>query len=873
VKTTPFHGSANRSRPDASPILEFFPSRHYYPLVVQSDLPIYELRPRLIESIQSLPRLILQAPTGSGKSTQVPQILLDQGLAGAGQIIVLQPRRLPTRMLAARVAQERNVHLGDEVGYQIRLDNVSTARTRIRFVTEGVLLRQMVGDPGLRGVSILIFDEFHERHLYGDIALARALEIQASIRPDLKIIVMSATLDTDLLETHLRPCNVLTSQGRMFPVEIEYLKRETVDEPPWEVAADAFAEAPEDGGDVLIFMPGAYEIGRTIQELKRSNFKGVVLPLHGDLSPRVQDAAVATYPERKIVVSTNVAETSLTIDGVTLVIDSGLAKIAKYDPHRGINTLMMEKISRASADQRAGRAGRTAPGRCLRLWSERDQLGRRLQDLPEIKRLDLAEVLLNLKAAGVTDLERFGWIEMPDPNSLRRAIELLEDLGALDRLTGQITQIGHRMLSFPVHPRYSRMLLIADQLGCVSTIALVAAITQERHLLKRSENNQMEHDRELLLGKEVESDFFVLIRAWLYAQQQGADKARRLGIRYAITQQIAPVFEQFVQIAKTEGLNVEKKVDEFDAEALGKCMLVGFSDHLAKRIDAGTLRCDLVHRRHGVLARESVVQKSPIFVAGEIREIQGRNDELIVLLSQVTGVREEWLRELFPDDFRASDQIFFDPVTRRVQQKRELLFRDLILQSTRLDAPPDERASELLAEEVIAGRCPLAHWSHEVEQWIVRLNCLSQWYPELGLPMIDAEGRFHLVQQICHGAISYKEIKDRAVWPIVRSWLSPLQQQALDQFAPARYELPTGRHAKLQYVENQAPLLAARIQDLYGVDGSLTICEGRVPILLQILAPNHRPIQTTQNLSIFWKEAYPKIKQELQRKYPKHEWR
>src|SRR6202043_1665683 len=308
---------------------------------------------------------------------------------------------------------------------------------------------------------------------------------------------------------------------------------------------------------------------------------------------------------------------------------------------------------------------------------------------------------------------RFGWIEMPDPNSLRRAIELLEDPGALERGTGKITPLGRRMLSFPVHPRYSRMLLIADQLGCVSTIALVAAITQERHLLKRSENNQMEHDRELLLGKEVESDFFVLIRAWLYAQQQGADKARRLGIRYPITQQIAPVFEQFVQIAKTEGLNVDKKVDEFDAEALGKCMLVGFSDHLAKRVDAGTLRCDLVHRRHGVLARESVVQKSPLFVAGEIRQIQGRNDELIVLLSQVTGVREEWLRELFPNDFRESDQVFFDQATRRVQAKKDLLFRDLLLQSTKLDTPPLEVAAEMLAKEVIAGRCPLANWSHE----------------------------------------------------------------------------------------------------------------------------------------------------------------
>jgi ATP-dependent helicase HrpB len=840
---------------------------------VQSHLPIYELHRQIIEALQSFPRLVLQAPTGSGKSTQVPQILLDDGLAGSGQIIVLQPRRLPTRMLAARVAHERNVRLGEDVGYQIRLDNVSSARTRIRFVTEGVLLRQMIGDPRLAGVTVLIFDEFHERHLYGDIALARALEIQASVRPDLKIVVMSATLDTDLLESHLRPCRVLTSQGRTFPVEIEYMKRETVDEPPWELASDALTQAPEDGGDVLIFMPGAYEISRTIQELKRSDFNGVVLPLHGDLSPRAQDAAVATYPNKKIVVSTNVAETSLTIDGVTLVIDSGLAKIARYDPHRGINTLITEKISRASADQRAGRAGRTAPGRCIRLWSERDQLGRRTQDLPEIKRLDLAEVLLNLKAAGVTDLERFGWIETPDPNSLRRAIELLEDLGALERRNGKITALGHRMLSFPVHPRYSRMLLMAGGLGCVSTVALIAALTQERHLLRRSDNNQMDHDRELLLGKEVESDFFVLIRAWLYAQQHGADKARRLGIRYAISQQVASVFDQFVDIAKAEGLNVEKRVDDFDAEALGKCMLVGFSDHLARRMDVGTLRCELVHRRHGVLARESVVQKSPLFVAGEIREIQGRNDELIVLLSQVTGVHEEWLRELFPDDFRTLDQAFFDPITRRVQAKRDLLFRDLVLQSTKFESPPDERASELLAKEVIEGRCPLANWSHDVEQWIVRLNCLSRWYPELGLPTIDANARFHLVQQICHGAIGYKEIKDRAVWPVVKSWLSPLQQQAVEQLAPARYALPHGRSAKLHYTENQAPLLAGRIQDFYGVDGALTICEGRVPILLQVLAPNHRPIQTTQNLSTFWNEVYPKVKQELKRKYPKHEWR
>src|SRR4051812_35684827 len=401
------------------------------------DLPIYELEAALTASLRVQGRLIVQAPTGSGKSTQIPQMLLQHGLLGErGEVVVLQPRRLATRMLAKRVAEEMGTPLGGIVGYQIRLESRLSEQTRIRFVTEGILLRQMSFDATLRGINAIVFDEFHERHLYGDISLARALQIQQSTRPDLKLIVMSATLDAGALKTYLAPCEVLVSQGRSFPVRIEYLSKAVnfESEPVWEVAArECERAAAASSGDMLVFMPGAYEISRTVQAVQGSRALRdfVCFPLHGELPPEQQDRAVARYETRKIIVSTNVAETSLTIDGVTAVIDCGLARIARFDPHRGINTLLVEKISAASADQRAGRAGRTAPGVCVRLWTEREHGQRALQELPEVKRLDLSEVVLTLKASGIDDIQNFPWLEKPDAVGLVRAENLLADLGAL----------------------------------------------------------------------------------------------------------------------------------------------------------------------------------------------------------------------------------------------------------------------------------------------------------------------------------------------------------------------------------------------------------------------------------------------------------
>ncbi len=401
------------------------------------ELPIYELENAIVASLRAQGRLIVQAPTGSGKSTQIPQMLWRHGLLGErGEVVVLQPRRLAARLLARRVAEEAGTRLGEGVGYQIRLESRVSERTRIRFVTEGILLRQMSFDPTLRGVSVIVFDEFHERHLYGDISLARALQIQQTIRPDLKLIVMSATLEAGVLRNYLAPCDVLVSQGRSFPVRIEYLPKRVdfEQEPVWEIATgECERVAAASTGDLLVFMPGAYEISRTVQAIQGSRAlrEFVVFPLHGELPPEQQDRAVERYASRKIIVSTNVAETSLTIEGVTTVIDSGLARVARFDPHRGINTLLIERISVASADQRAGRAGRTAPGVAVRLWTEAEHAKRAPQELPEVKRLDLSEVVLTLKASGIDDVFSFPWLEKPDPRALERAETLLADLGAI----------------------------------------------------------------------------------------------------------------------------------------------------------------------------------------------------------------------------------------------------------------------------------------------------------------------------------------------------------------------------------------------------------------------------------------------------------
>ncbi len=835
-------------------------------------LPIYELEEGLVARLKDHSRIVLSAPTGSGKSTQVPQILLRHGFLEKGAVVVLQPRRIAARLLAARVAEELGVPLGGDVGYQVRFEGASGPSTKILFVTEGILLRRMIDDPALAGVAAVVFDEFHERHLYGDVTLARALDLQGR-RPDLKVLVMSATLDGDLLEKYLAPCARLSSEGRVFPIRIEYAPDSEA--PVWEQAADAFARWSMEGGegDVLVFMPGAYEIARTIEAVRaRPESKGrLFLPLHGELSPRDQDAAVARHGRPKVVVSTNVAETSLTIDGVRLVIDSGLARIPRHDPRRGINTLLVEKISRASADQRAGRAGRTAPGTCVRLWPERE--ARPARELPEVKRLDLAEVALSLKSAGVADLKAFRWLEPPDGKALERAEELLEDLGAVRG--GAITEAGRRMLAFPAHPRYARMLLAAQEYGCVREAALAAALTQGRDLLLRRVGGETKDFREERFGGRVDSDFQHLMKAWTWAAERDfrMEDCVRAGLHAVTARQVGPIFQQFLRIAEREGMDVRSGGGSGSGEGLRKCLLLGFSDRVARRLDGGTLRCELVRGRRGTLARESAVRGSPLIVAAEVREVGGKGGEVETILSLATAIEPAWLGDLFPGDVSSRLRVEYDSGARRVVAEEQACFRGLAFESRRVETPPAGEAARLLAAEVLEGRLRPEGWDAAADQWIFRANLLARECPELGFgPIGDAERRA-IVEGLCAGAVSYKEIKDRPVLPAVLARIGPAGRDLVERHAPERIDLAGGRRAKVTYAAGAPPWISARIQDLYGMDRVPAIALGRVRPLLHVLAPNQRPVQITQDLAGFWRDHYPRVKRELQRKYPRHEWR
>jgi len=858
-------------------------------------------------------RLVLVAPTGSGKTTQVPQMLLDAGLAGNRKIVVLQPRRVAARTVAARVAWERNVKLGDEVGYQVRFDDQTSLGTRICFVTEGILLRWLQDDRSLADVGLLLFDEFHERNLMSDVALALVKQLQQAQRPDLKIVVMSATLDADPVGKYLDDCPILVSEGQSFPVEVYYLDTPD-DRPKSDQAADTVERIVNAGepGDVLVFMPGMGEINATINALRAARTKErlAFIPLHGELQPEEQDLAFASNPLRKIVVATNVAETSVTIDGIRHVVDGGEARIARYDAERGIGTLFIEEISRASADQRKGRAGRTAPGTCHRLWTESGHLNRLERNTPEIQRADLAEVVLLLHSLHIKKAATFDWLDKPDAQAVERAEKLLHTLGAIDSETEELTPVGRQMLRLPMHPRYSRILVEASKRNCVRAAALCAALVSGRDLLQRlrREDKHIADARELFEASQ-DSDFFTLMRAYQFAKNGGfnADQCRRYGIHALTARQVEQTYQQIVEIARRQRMLDEASVQYSvisnqssqtppDADpdlktgyrtlntpsddALLRCLMAGFIDQLCIRRDQGTLECDMTEGRHGTLMRESVVQNAPLFVSANIREVSGRRSENLTLLGLASAVKREWIEEMFPQHLQSKVEHLFDRTHKRVAAVKLVRFQDLVIHHDHQRDVEAAASGRCLAEAHRKGWFELPLFNHEVKQFIARVNLVCAVSPELDFPPFDDAAITASLARAFAGLTLVKEAQGTHVRDEFLKHLAPEQLGWLDELAPLYVVWPDGRKLKLLYQdaardedgEPNSPELQVKLTECFALRQHPHVCEGKLPVKLWLCAPDGKRLEAAFNWPAFKANTYPKLKPGLQKKYPGMTW-
>lgn len=851
---------------------------------MERRLPIYEIEDGLLKALRQGNRLAISAPTGSGKTTQVPRMLMESGLV-RGRVVVLQPRRLAARMVSQRVARELGTELGGLVGYQVRGEGKSSGATKLLFVTEGVFLRMMQDDPMLSGVGAVILDEFHERNLTGDVAVALSRRVQEQGRADLKLLVMSATLDVEGVCRYLN-CPSLQAGGRTFPVKVHYLT-ERSRLACWDVAAEAVDAAlrrPGDG-DVLVFMPGVHEIRRTIGACRRLiGDEGVeYFELHGELSPARQDAVMEKARGRKVIVSTNVAETSITIEGVRYVVDSGLARVHRFDPRRGINVLMLEPISRASAEQRAGRAGRTSEGDCFRLWPEREHVTRAAHQEPEVKRLDLAEAALTMKGLGVEDIGKFDWLERPAAEAVERAMELLGELGAVDE-AGRLTDRGAVMARLPMHPRLSRMLVEASERGCLERAAIWAAAVSEREILIEGASGRLgEFDPD-----ELRSDLVVVERALAAARGAEFDVTRcqRMGIHGAGARQLDRTASLFMQACNAARLGggrggrgrggETRPGPEAEYEALVRCLLSGFADHLAVRRREESLDCALIGIKRGMLDEGSVARRVGLLCAVERRELR-EGQRLRTKLGMVSEVKEEWVEQLAGVQFKRERATIWNQAKRwaeAVERVSILIGGGELVIAERVSGEPDALvAEELMAQRLVDGELKLTGWDEKVETWIRRVRLAARNFPERRLVEYGPDDLRLIHHELASGAVRFSQVEGRDCLAAVRSVLGWEDQQFVEKMTPERISLPEGRWLRMEYLEDGRVKGSAKIQELYGLMETPRICGGRVKVLVEILGPNYRPVQVTDDLAGFWAKLYPELKKELKRRYPRQDWR
>ncbi len=850
------------------------PATHgYHPRML--PLPIDALLPEISEKLRTGISLVLVAPPGAGKTTRVPPAIIRENLLSKEHphLIMLQPRRVAARASAERIAAEQNWTLGREVGYHIRFEKRYTAQTRIRVLTEAILTRMLLADAALEGIGCVILDEFHERNLHTDLALAFLREIQQTIRPDLKIIIMSATLDAEPVAAFLGGCPVLQSQGRSFAVDVSYhpLREKRLEDHIASLVADLTAS---DGAlpysraaeDLLIFLPGVGEIERVRRGL---GFREgvVVLPLHGSLSPEEQQLALRPDPQgrQKIILATNIAETSLTIDGVRIVIDSGLARIASFDPDRGMDRLDLSRISKASATQRAGRAGRQGPGRALRLWPELEQ--KHLPDFtpPEIHRVDLAATLLAVHAWGAKDPRTFAWFDSPEEPMLAAAEDLLTQLGALDQ--GQLTPIGRQMLQFPAHPRIARLLLVALNTPLLEDALSLAAILSDDARTPRSPP-------------------FSTARA----EQPRPSPAQfdPLTDLHRLPPHLHQTRTQFATIARSL-LKIEnqKSVPRTAIENTSDLLLLAYPDRIARRRAASGGGADpysavMIGKIGLRLAPDSLtpaLAQSEFFLALDIHH-DPRSKRAEATVRTAIPIDTNSLHRLFPEKLYTETALEYDAEKQKVAAFTRHFFADLLLSEDPHGKVDSVRAGEALAAALAPRALELFTQNHSAANILARTALLRHYIPEHPWPAFDEPQLRELLKEAAANKRTLAElIEGPALVDAVRSALQYPFDRLLNQHAPETIEVPSGSHIKLEYTlppssiaPPPAPILAVRLQELFGLLDTPRIANGRVPVLLHLLSPGYKPMQITSDLRSFWSSAYFEVRKDLRTRYPKHKW-
>jgi ATP-dependent helicase HrpB len=844
-------------------------------------LPIDSVIPEALAHLRGGAKsIVLVAEPGAGKTTRIPPAILKEKLLSAEHpnLVRLQPRRVAARAAAQRIADENGWTIGREVGYQIRFERKISAETRLHVMTEGVLTRQLLDDPYLEGVGCVVLDEFHERSLHTDLAVALLREIRQTVRPDLMIVVMSATLEAEPVARFLGDAPIVRSAGRTFPVDIAHAGATPRIELPQRIAR--LVNESDDNGDVLVFLPGVGEINRTIDALAALPRDDVVLPLHGSLTGDEQFAALKPTQRRKIVVATNIAETSLTIDGVTTVIDSGLARVAGFDPQRGMDRLGLKRISRASATQRAGRAGRTRPGRCIRLWSAIEDKSLEPFESPEVKRVDLTGTVLALHAWGHRDPRTFGWYESPEERTIAYAEQLLEMLGATTaQRDGKITDVGRKLLSLPVHPRLGRLLLAAAEAGMLRDGATIAALLSEKDIIRTRTDVHPSERRPTTQGP---SD--LLIRLDLMDSRR-----RDHDIDQGSLRQVAKARDELERIAgrldrgtgRRPVKNPSKDVTGWQPvpreDELLRLPLWAYPDRVCRR-RANDPSAGVMVGGGGVrLAPESVVRQHEFFLALDARQDQ-RNLARQAIVHIASGIDVAWLEEMFPQEIRHERHAVYDEARDRVVGSESVRYRDLALREHANAAVDATTAERTLAEWATPRAWGLLREDERAQRWLARLELLAKAMPDKGWPSISDATAREVVASAVAGKRTLAQLRP-AMLPTLQSFLQYPLDRLMDTEAPESIEVPTGNHIKLDYpLQNdqpgdiRPPVLAVRLQELFGMTHTPRIAGGRVPVSVHLLGPNYRPVQITDDLQSFWKTTYFQVRKDLRVRYPRHSW-